>query len=163
MTTRFDDDADGTELSPDDPLAVILRPSSDYLAPPAGSYRAIRRRASRRRLVRTAIGAGVTCAVAVLVALPLQLGTSEGPTSPAPPLAPPPASNRTTPPAPSAIPTPSASSPRSASPTPTVPSESATSEPTANPRTDESRTPSSPAVPTSAPSTTPTFPRAQEG
>ncbi|MDF3149865.1 hypothetical protein PBV88_54150, partial [Streptomyces sp. T21Q-yed] len=100
MTTRFDDEADGPELSPGDPLAVILRPSSDYLAPPPGSYETIRRRASRRRLVRTAVGAGVACAVAVLVALPLHFGTSEAPTSPAPPLAPPPASGRTTPPAP---------------------------------------------------------------
>ncbi|MEY9992881.1 hypothetical protein ABIE67_004913 [Streptomyces sp. V4I8] len=85
MTTRFDDDADDPELSPDDPLAVILRPPSDHLAPPPGSYDAIRRRATRRRVIRAAIGTAVTCAAALLVALPLDPGTSNGPPSPAPP------------------------------------------------------------------------------
>ncbi|MFE6620743.1 hypothetical protein [Streptomyces sp. NPDC057740] len=156
MTTRFDDGADDPELAPDDPLAVILAPSSDYLAPPPGSYETIRRRATRRRLVRTAIGAGATCAVALLVALPLNLGTSDGPPAPAPPLAPPPVTDRTTPPSPSAVPSPSASSPRTALPTPTVPPRAMTAEPTQPSGTTASRTPDSPAVPTAAPSATPT-------
>lgn len=82
--------ADGAE----DPLTVILRPFSDradLLGPPPGRYEAIRRTAARRRLLRAAIGAALTCAVAVLVALPLRLGTAEGPASPTVPLAPPPA------------------------------------------------------------------------
>lgn len=83
----------------EDPLAVILRPFSDradLLGPPPGRYEAIRRTAARRRLLRAAIGAALTCAVAVLVALPLRLGAAEGPASPTVPLAPPPASDGST-------------------------------------------------------------------
>ncbi|MCX4577825.1 hypothetical protein OHB41_32505 [Streptomyces sp. NBC_01571] len=99
MITRPDD---GPDFEPDDPLAVILRPSSDYLGPPAGRYAAIRRGAARRRLLRAAAGAGLTCAVAALVALPLRMAAPDTPVSPTVPLAPPPASSpppRSTPPA----------------------------------------------------------------
>ncbi|MFJ5271982.1 hypothetical protein [Streptomyces sp. NPDC088358] len=114
MITRPDD---GPDFEPDDPLAVILRPSSDYLGPPAGRYEAIRRGAARRRLLRAAAGAGLTCAVAALVALPLRMAAPDTPVSPSVPLAPPPASDpppRSTPPA---APGPSAS-PRSVTPRP---------------------------------------------
>lgn len=114
MTTRLDD---GPEFEPDDPLAVILRPASDRLAPPPGRYEAIRRTATRRRVLRTAAGVGVSCAVAALVALPLHLATRESPAPPSVPLAPP-ASGRTASPTPSATPTPS-SSPAHVSPRPT--------------------------------------------
>ncbi|MGI5376875.1 hypothetical protein ACQEV2_22020 [Streptomyces sp. CA-251387] len=166
MTTRFDDDPDGTGPAPDDPLAVILRPSSAYLAPPPGHYEAIRRKASRRRLLRTAAGLGATCAVAALIAVPLYFTRPDGPASPTPPLAPPPATTRTTPSEPSPTPTPSESSrpsepsTRSPSPTPTEPRETvrpsaARSEGTGG----SSRTPSGTAAtaePSSAPSGTPT-------
>jgi hypothetical protein len=156
LTTRFDDDP---EFAPDDPLAVILRPPAEHLGPPSGRYEAIRRAASRRRLLRTAAGVGVTCAVAALIALPLHLTASTTPTSPAPPLAPPPASSPTPPAAPSAVPTPSAS------PTPTAPggstrspstrSPSTGSPSTATPRTDASGDTTRRPVPTAAPSTAP--------
>ncbi|GAB3169176.1 hypothetical protein [Streptomyces incanus] len=106
MITHSDD---GPDFEPDDPLAVILRPASDYLGPPAGRYEEIRRAAARRRLVRAAVGAGVSCAVAALVALvvlPLQPAVSDKPVSPTIPLAPPPVSSPPPGPAPSAIPQP---------------------------------------------------------
>ncbi|GAA4305444.1 hypothetical protein GCM10023086_23230 [Streptomyces venetus] len=110
MTTRLDDD--GPESGPDDPLAVILRPSSpDYLSAPSGHYEAIRRRATRRRLLRTAAGAGLLCATAALLALPLRLTSPEPPGSPTIPMAPP---SRTTTPPPSS---PSPSGPTSDAPT----------------------------------------------
>ncbi|MFC9609047.1 hypothetical protein ACFTTN_37235 [Streptomyces niveus] len=88
MTTRPDD---GPEFEPDDPLAVLLRPTSDRLVPPPHRYEAIRRSAARRRLLRTATGVGLSCAAAALVALPLHLATtSDAPASPTVPLAPPP-------------------------------------------------------------------------
>ncbi len=88
MITHADEDP---EFEPDDPLAVLLRPTSEHLGPPPGRFETIRRRAARRRLVRTAVGAGVTCAVALLVALPLQnAATSDRPVTPTVPLAPPP-------------------------------------------------------------------------
>ncbi|MFC8390504.1 hypothetical protein [Streptomyces sp. NPDC057238] len=115
MITRSDD---GPEFEPDDPLAVILRPTSDYLGPPPGRYEQIRRGAARRRLVRAAVGAGLTCAVAVLVVLPLQSSTPGDPVSPSVPLAPPPVSS------PSATPTPSVSpEPAEAHPTPRAPTD----------------------------------------
>ncbi|MFE7565979.1 hypothetical protein ACFU76_03270 [Streptomyces sp. NPDC057539] len=100
MTTRFDD---GPEFESDDPLAVILRPSSDTLGPPAGRYETIRRAAARRRLLRTASRVGVACVVAALVVVPLRLAASGSPTSPASPtvpLAPPPVRSSSTPPPP---------------------------------------------------------------
>jgi hypothetical protein len=129
---------EGPDFEPDDPLAVILRPSSDHLAPPPGRYQAIRRAAARRRLLRGAAGVGVSCAVAALVALPLRLATHEAPTSPSVPLAPPSASS------PSADPTPSVS-PGSISPSP--------SERAQGPRS--GTTPSS-AAPTRTPAAAPT-------
>ncbi|MGW1257392.1 hypothetical protein ACWD5Q_19970 [Streptomyces sp. NPDC002513] len=141
MTTRLDD---GPEFEPHDPLAVILRPPSEHLGPPPGRYGAIRRAAARRRVLRAAAGAGVTCVVAVLVALPLRLTTPEGPASPVVPLAPPPASGRTLPATPSA--------------SPSVPKPSEPARPTAGsrPRAGASRAPSSPATPTRGPSAIPT-------
>ncbi|MFB8351169.1 hypothetical protein [Streptomyces niveus] len=91
MTTRPDD---GPEFEPDDPLAVLLRPTSDRLVPPPHRYEAIRRSAARRRLLRTAAGVGLSCAAAALVVLPLHLATtSDAPASPTVPLAPPPPAN----------------------------------------------------------------------
>ncbi|WP_405950893.1 hypothetical protein OG588_36135 [Streptomyces prunicolor] len=113
MTTHFDegDGEPGRDL--DDPLTVILRPSStEYLGPPTGRYESIRRGANRRRLLRATLGAGATCAVIALVALPFRLSHHDSPTTPTVPLAPPPASSSpTTPPSPSATraPTPTAS------------------------------------------------------
>jgi hypothetical protein len=134
LTTRLDEDP---EFGPDDPLAVILRPAAEHLAPPPGRYESIRRTASRRRLFRAAAGAGLACAVAVLIALPVHLTSSETHGSPTAPLAPPPpTSGRTTP------------SPPPASPTP-VPSAGPESQPpTQAPGTDVPRAPSRTAVAT---------------
>ncbi|GGZ41686.1 hypothetical protein [Streptomyces bluensis] len=98
MITHSDE---GPDFEPDDPLAVILRPPSDHLGPPPGRYRAIRRAAARRRLLRAAAGVGVSCAVAALVALPLRFAAHEAPAPPSVPLAPPPASSPPAEPAPS--------------------------------------------------------------
>ncbi|MFJ4695690.1 hypothetical protein [Streptomyces sp. NPDC088766] len=102
MITHADDADDGTR-APDDPLTVILRPPAGHLAPPPGRYEAVRRGAVRRRLLRTAVGVGATCALATLVVLPLRSGGQDGPAAPVVPMAPPPASS------PSAVPTPSTS------------------------------------------------------
>ncbi|MFF0159607.1 hypothetical protein ACFYRY_19025 [Streptomyces sp. NPDC005263] len=118
MITRPDD---GPEFEPDDPLAVILRPASDYLGPPAGRYEAIRRRAGRRRLLRAAaVGVGASCAVAALVTLPLRLTAHQGPASPTVPMAPPPARSPSTGPSPSETPP---DSPRPSPETSTNPSD----------------------------------------
>ncbi|GGN76653.1 hypothetical protein GCM10011579_057990 [Streptomyces albiflavescens] len=148
MITHSDD---GPDFEPDDPLAVILRPSSDYLGPPAGRYETIRRAAARRRLLRTAVGVGLSCAVAALVALPFHLAaTSEAPGSPTVPLAPAPASG------PSLAPTPSAS-PEPVSPRPSSSgTQSTPRRPTARTRTDSPGAPTRTTVPTRAPSATPT-------
>ncbi|MEV5535063.1 hypothetical protein [Streptomyces prunicolor] len=138
MTTHFDEGDEGPEIDLDDPLTVILRPSStEYLGPPTGRYESIRRGANRRRLLRATVGAGATCAVLVLAALPFRLAHHDSPTTPTVPLAPPSASSGpTTPPTPSATRT----------PTPTArPSSSA-----------DSRNPSRTPVPTSEPSRVPT-------
>ncbi|EGX60867.1 hypothetical protein SZN_05417 [Streptomyces zinciresistens K42] len=136
MTTHRDDDLNGPEFGPDDPLAVVLRPAPEHLAAPPGRYEAVRRRAARRRLARTAAGAGVTCAVALLVALPLVTRSPDGATTPAPPLAPPPASGPVT------SPDPAPPERRSAPPRPTEASEPPVptpSRPTVNPRQDTVR------------------------
>ena len=123
MTTHFDEEDEGREpdFALDDPLTVILRPSSaEYLGPPPGRYESIRRGANRRRLLRAAAGAGATCAVLVLAALPFRLAHHDTPVTPTVPLAPRPASSSpTTPPAPSATraPTPSADPSRTSAPT----------------------------------------------
>ncbi|MFG2783264.1 hypothetical protein ACGFY7_36210 [Streptomyces prunicolor] len=138
MTTHFDegDGEPGRDL--DDPLTVILRPSStEYLGPPAGRYDSIRRGANRRRLLRATLGAGATCAVIVLAALPFRLSHHDSPTTPTAPLAPPPASSGpTTPPAPSATrtPTPTAS--------PSSPADTRTPSRTTAPTSEPSRVPS---------------------
>ncbi|MFF7981316.1 hypothetical protein ACFZDK_19660 [Streptomyces sp. NPDC007901] len=108
MTTRFDDEPDFD--APDDPLAVLLRPPAAHLGPPQGRYEEIRRAAGRRRLVRTAAGAGVTCAVAAFVALSLHLTAPSAPSSPRVPLAPP-AVSPTAPSRPPASPAPDTPSP----------------------------------------------------
>ncbi|MFJ1609735.1 hypothetical protein ACIOHS_41370 [Streptomyces sp. NPDC088253] len=152
---------EGPDFEPDDPLAVILRPASDYLGPPPGRYEAIRRGASRRRLLRTAVGVGSVCAVAALVALPVHLSTSQAPASPTVPLAPPSEGRPSAvPPSPSASPVPVSPSRtpgnRTASPTPG----SRTAGPTQAARP-TGRVTTQPAVPTPAPSSTPTTPVAQ--
>ncbi|MFF7767270.1 hypothetical protein ACFZC7_12280 [Streptomyces massasporeus] len=153
MTTRLDDD--GPQSGPDDPLAVILRPSSpDYLGAPPGQYETIRRRATRRRLLRTAAGAGLCCVAAVLIAVPLRHTAPERPTTPTIPMAPP--ASRTAPPTPSASPTPEPS------PSESRPSAPGTPRPgTDNPRTSAPGTPvtdeaTGPAAVSRAPSATPT-------
>ncbi|MET9552006.1 hypothetical protein [Streptomyces sp. NPDC006645] len=96
MTTRADE---GPEFDPDDPLAVLLRPTSDILGPPPRRYETIRRSAARRRVLRAAAGVGLSCAAVALVALPFHLATgSDGPVAPTVPLAPP--ATRSTSPAP---------------------------------------------------------------
>lgn len=139
MTTHFDegDGEPGRDL--DDPLTVILRPSStEYLGPPTGRYESIRRGANRRRLLRATLGAGATCAVIVLAALPFRLSHHDSPTTPTVPLAPPPASSS----APTASPSQAPSATKAPSSTPTAsPSSPA-----------DVRTPSRTVVPTTEPS-----------
>ncbi|MBB4713786.1 hypothetical protein BJ965_003668 [Streptomyces luteogriseus] len=153
MTTRLDDD--GPESGPDDPLAVILRPSSpDYLGAPPGQYETIRRRATRRRLLRTATGAGLCCVAAVLIAVPLRHTASERPVVPTIPMAPP--APRTSPPTPSAspIPEPSPSESRPSVPGTLPPgTDSPRASPPGTPATDEA---TDPAAVSRAPSATPT-------
>ncbi|MFI6278772.1 hypothetical protein [Streptomyces sp. NPDC050988] len=140
---------DGPDLEPDDPLAVILRPASGYLAPPPGGYEAIRRDASRRRVLRAAAGVGISCVAAALIALPFRLAAPDAPVSPTVPLAPPPASSPSTPPTPS----PSASEPATPSPS-RNPSDSA---PSAGPGVPgDSTATTEPTAPDSVPTPTPT-------
>ncbi|MEV6010807.1 hypothetical protein AB0M29_28820 [Streptomyces sp. NPDC051976] len=80
-------------FDPDDPLTVLLRPTPEYASAPDGRYSTLRRRAARRRLLRTAAGIGVSCAVAAIIALPVHLKSAQAPASPTVPLAPPPASS----------------------------------------------------------------------
>lgn len=140
----------GPDFDPDDPLAVILRPASDYLGPPPGRYEAIRRGAARRRLLRAAAGVGLSCAVAAIVTLPIVLATPETPVSPTVPLAPPPASSppATTSPSPTTVP--------STAPTPSATPDPVDSRPTEGSRTGSSRSPSSTQGPSAA-SATPTL------
>ncbi|MFF8633984.1 hypothetical protein ACF052_07255 [Streptomyces pilosus] len=95
MTTRSDE---GPEFAPDDPLAVVLRPPSGYLGPPAGRFETIRRRAARRRRSRAVAGLGLVCAAAALVVWPLKNAVdADRPASPTVPLAPPPVSDSSSP------------------------------------------------------------------
>lgn len=147
MITHSDE---GPDHDPDDPLTVILRPPAEHLGPPPGHYEAIRRGASRRRMLRVAAGAALTCGVAALVVLPLRLTASDAPGSPTVPLAPPPASSPSNPPPRTATPAPSSAGPgqssRSAPPT---------AGPTAGPSAGPTREPSAaePSSPTVAPVT----------
>ncbi|MEV7320498.1 hypothetical protein [Streptomyces sp. NPDC093970] len=138
MTTRFDEEPESD--GPDDPLTVVLRPPAAFLGPPPGRYEEIRRAAGRRRLVRVAAGAGVTCAVALLVALPAQLATPSAPVAPQVPLAPPAVS----PTAPAPHRTPSSPAPRDPSPRPSTTPEPnrRTQVPTRGASTDPSTAPS---------------------
>jgi hypothetical protein len=124
---------EGPDFDPDDPLTVLLRPPAEYLGAPPGRYEEIRRGASRRRLLRAAAGAALTCGVAALVVLPLHLTASDGPASPAVPLAPPPASSPSTLPPSTTAPAPVTPAP-SASPTavPGRPPATRTAEPSAS-------------------------------
>ncbi|MFE2887994.1 hypothetical protein ACUXZZ_12565 [Streptomyces graminifolii] len=150
MTTHFDEGDEGPDIDPDDPLTVILRPSSDYLGPPPGRYETIRRGAHRRRLLRATIGAGATCAVIVLAALPFRLAHHDTPTTPTVPLAPPPASS-----SPHPTPTPAQSAAKSPSPTaiPRSPVDPRVPSRTPIPTTEPSRGPRSPSASASAPET----------
>jgi hypothetical protein len=127
LITRPDDEPD---FDPDDPLTVILRPPAEHLGAPPGRYEAIRRGATRRKLLRTAAGAAVACGVAAAVLLPLRLSASGAPASPTVPLAPPPASSPSTVP-PSTMPSSTtAPMPVSLSPSPGTPSASPSTAPT---------------------------------
>lgn len=122
MITPTDDFDDGPDLDPADPLTVILRPTAaGHLGPPPGRYEEIRRGAVRRRLLRTAAGAGAACGIAALaVLLPLHLTASDGPARPVVPLAPPPVSGAPSaaPPSPSPVPTTGRPTERGATPAP---------------------------------------------
>ena len=159
---------EGPDHDPDDPLTVILRPPGEYLGAPPGRYEAIRRGASRRRLLRAAAGAAVTCGVAALVILPLRLTGTDGAGSPVVPLAPPPASSPSVPshrpasPAPeSPRPTPD---PRTGAPT-AVPTMRSSTTPTARPSANDRMSPSTSAAQTAtrAPSGEPSAARTRTG
>lgn len=152
MTTHFDEGDEGQDIDPDDPLTVILRPSSaEYLGPPAGRYESIRRGANRRRLLRATLGAGATCAVIVLAALPFRLSHHDSPTTPTVPLAPPPASS-----APPASPSPDQSATQAPSPaaSPSSPADARNPSRTQVPTTEPSRAPTASAS-AAEPSSTP--------
>ncbi|WP_351235800.1 hypothetical protein [Streptomyces sp. NPDC002133] len=102
---------EGPDEDRDATLDALLQPGAVLLGPPPGRFREIRRAAARRRLLRAAAGAGVSLAVAALVAVPLHLlpapGAQPAGRPPAPPASVPPAA--TDRPAPSSpTPTPSA-------------------------------------------------------
>ncbi|MFF4504122.1 hypothetical protein [Streptomyces sp. NPDC001401] len=145
MITHSDE---GPDFDPDDPLTVILRPPAEHLGAPPGRYEQIRRGASRRRLLRAAAGAALTCGVAALVVLPLRLNASDGPASPTVPLAPPPASS------PSTLP------PSTTAPAPSTPTPSPTTTPSPSPSTIPSPGPGLSTTPTRAPGTRTAVPSA---
>ncbi|MFF6955545.1 hypothetical protein [Streptomyces sp. NPDC008317] len=147
MITQSDD---GQDFDPEDPLTVILRPAPDHLGLPPGRYEKIRRGAARRRLLRIAVGVGLSGAVAVLVALPLRMAGPQSPAAPAIPLGTPPASGpaarpaATTPtprPAPTDAPATAKTRPTAQAPSPSAatrtgpPSKSASASPTPTPTT----------------------------
>lgn len=135
MITRPDD---GHDFDPDDPLTVLLRPDPDYLALTPGRYEQLRRGAARRRMLRVAVGVGLSGVVAALVALPLYLADPGSPATPVAPLAPPPAGRPSTRPT-SSLPTPA--------PATTRPTKDATTRATTRPT-------ATPGVPTTAAPTT---------
>ncbi|MEV0849972.1 hypothetical protein AB0J21_29530 [Streptomyces sp. NPDC049954] len=105
MTTRFDDEGEERGEA-DDPLVRLLRPADVGRLPlPPGQYAAVRRRAGRRRLVRTAGGAALATAAALLIALPFHGNTGSPAPQPQRPLAPAPARTPSSPPS-SATPVP---------------------------------------------------------
>ncbi|MDX2709567.1 hypothetical protein PV350_43120, partial [Streptomyces sp. PA03-6a] len=92
---------EGPDEERDPELSALLRPGTVLLGPPPGRFREVRRVAARRKLLRAAAGAGVSLAVAAVVAVPLHLlsapgqGPGVGPAVPAvsvPPAADPPPS-----------------------------------------------------------------------
>ncbi|MFD8073204.1 hypothetical protein ACFV3E_11190 [Streptomyces sp. NPDC059718] len=96
---------EGPDEERDPELSALLRPGTVLLGPPPGRFREVRRVAARRKLLRAAAGAGVSLAVAAVVAVPLHLlsapgqGPAVGPAVPAvsvPPAADPPPSPRPT-------------------------------------------------------------------
>ncbi|MFE9451080.1 hypothetical protein [Streptomyces sp. NPDC006739] len=144
---------DGPDFEPDDPLAVIMRPPSERLAPPPGRYEEIRRGAARRRVLRAAVGAGATCAVAALLAVPLLRTTHQAPASPTVPLAPPPVSS------PKALPTPSDSASAGVTPRPSArPRGGATAVPGRHPATSASPSATGVPIPTQPQTPVPTAP-----
>lgn len=96
---------EGPDEERDPELSALLGSGTVLLGPPPGRFREVRRAAARRKLLRAAAGAGVSLAVAAVVAVPLRLmsdpaqGPAVGPTVPAvsvPPAADPPPSPRPT-------------------------------------------------------------------
>ncbi|GHF00837.1 hypothetical protein GCM10017776_17470 [Streptomyces griseoluteus] len=158
---------EGPDFEPEDPL-LVMRPPHEHLAPPPGRYEEIRRGATRRRILRTAVVASATCAVAALLAVPFLRGALQDPAPRTVPLAPPPASSPTTRPTPAeSAPVPLSPRPdaRSSASTPTAPARppAATASPSAVPSsTPTERRPLLPTTrpPTAAPSTNPTRSRA---
>lgn len=151
---------EGPDEERDPALDALLHPAPILLGPPPGRFREVRRAAARRKLLRTAAGAGVSLAVAAIVAVPLQLLSTPGqppavgpavpaisvppaahPTSPAPAESPTPQptrtheqNRRTGSPPPVPDPRRSASSARQSRSLPATPLRGATEEATASPR-----------------------------
>ncbi|MER5451180.1 hypothetical protein ABT052_16525 [Streptomyces sp. NPDC002766] len=161
MITHSDE---GPDIDPEDPLTVLLQPPARHLGPPPGRYRAIRRGAARRRFLKAAAGAALTCGVAALAILPLRLSASDTRPSPVAPLAPPPVSSPSTRPPDSPTPRPSSPhptpDPRTGRPT-AGPTESARSVPTTASSTRSTRTPTG--VPSVEPSAVRSVPGASPG